>query len=169
MGSVVIENPILNSPFAEPRRHWKFGEDGITDEIVEQHRRTPPRKSGKGCNGARPLGSSVNNLREFGRWAFVEITDPSETKQLLRNVLKDDVLTPVAQQATLPTFTAATTRPKRDAAAEPSDLRIPVGNRFEKLSGDRKGQWSLRINDQYRIRFSWENAETIDVEIVDYH
>ena len=49
------------------------------------------------------------------------------------------------------------------------DLQEIRGNRFEKLSGDRKGQYSIRINDQYRICFKWEKGNPIDVEIVDYH
>lgn len=54
-------------------------------------------------------------------------------------------------------------------ATVPDDLRIPTGNRLERLRGDREGQWSVRINDQYRICFRWQNDEAIDVEIVDYH
>jgi len=49
------------------------------------------------------------------------------------------------------------------------DLRIPPGNRLEKLSGDRKGYWSIRINDQWRICFKWDNGNAFEVEIVDYH
>jgi len=49
------------------------------------------------------------------------------------------------------------------------DLRIPPGNRLEKLYGDRTGQYSIRINDQYRICFRWANGSAWDVEIVDYH
>jgi toxin HigB-1 len=49
------------------------------------------------------------------------------------------------------------------------DLIEIRGNRFEKLSGDRKGQFSIRINDQYRICFKWEKENAIDVEIIDYH
>lgn len=49
------------------------------------------------------------------------------------------------------------------------DLRIPPGNRLEKLAGNRDGQWSLRINDQFRICFRWTAAGPADVEIVDYH
>jgi len=49
------------------------------------------------------------------------------------------------------------------------DLKEIRGNRFEKLSGDRKGQYSIRINDQYRICFRWEKENAIDVEIIDYH
>ena len=49
------------------------------------------------------------------------------------------------------------------------DLQEIRGNRFEKLKGERKGQYSIRINDQYRICFKWENENTVDVEIADYH
>ena len=50
-----------------------------------------------------------------------------------------------------------------------NDLRIPPGNRLEALAGDRKGQHSMRVNDQYRICFTWTAAGAADVEIVDYH
>ena len=56
-----------------------------------------------------------------------------------------------------------------DAADALADLRIPPGNRLEKLSGDRKGQHSIRINDQWRICFRWRNGDALDVEIADYH
>ena len=49
------------------------------------------------------------------------------------------------------------------------DLRIPPGNRLEALKGDRLGQHSIRINDQYRVCFRWTNAGAENVEIVDYH
>jgi proteic killer suppression protein len=49
------------------------------------------------------------------------------------------------------------------------ELRVPPGNRLEKLSGDRAGQWSIRINDQWRVCFRWEGPDAFDVEIVDYH
>lgn len=54
-------------------------------------------------------------------------------------------------------------------AADPNDLRTPVSNRLEKLTGDRKGQWSVRINDKYRICFSWNGGQATEVTIVDYH
>jgi proteic killer suppression protein len=50
-----------------------------------------------------------------------------------------------------------------------SDLRVPPGNRLEKLSGDREGQWSIRINDQWRVCFVWTGMDAEAVEIVDYH
>ncbi|QTA93559.1 type II toxin-antitoxin system RelE/ParE family toxin [Desulfonema magnum] len=49
------------------------------------------------------------------------------------------------------------------------DLKEIRGNRFESLKGDREGQYSIRINDQYRICFGWEKDEATDVEIADYH
>lgn len=56
-----------------------------------------------------------------------------------------------------------------DAATELSDLKIPPGNRLEKLRGDREGQHSIRINDQYRICFVWRGHDAYEVEIADYH
>ncbi|MFQ6100838.1 MAG: type II toxin-antitoxin system RelE/ParE family toxin [Anaerolineae bacterium] len=56
-----------------------------------------------------------------------------------------------------------------DAAERLDDLRIPPGNRLEKLSGDRKGEHSIRINDQWRIYFRWSEGDAYDVEIADYH
>ena len=56
-----------------------------------------------------------------------------------------------------------------DAAGALSDLRIPPGNRLEKLSRDRYGQYSIRINDQWRICFVWRQGDAFDVEITDYH
>lgn len=56
-----------------------------------------------------------------------------------------------------------------DSAGTLDDLMIPPGNRLEALKGDRRGQHSIRINDQYRICFSWTDAGPVDVEIVDYH
>ncbi|MGH2669518.1 MAG: type II toxin-antitoxin system RelE/ParE family toxin [bacterium] len=56
-----------------------------------------------------------------------------------------------------------------DAAESLGDLRVPPGNRLEKLSGDREGQHSIRINDQWRICFRWRDGDALDVEIADYH
>ncbi|OHB74100.1 MAG: plasmid maintenance system killer [Planctomycetes bacterium RBG_16_59_8] len=55
------------------------------------------------------------------------------------------------------------------AAAELAFLRIPPGNRLEALKGDRSGQYSIRINDQWRICFQWLRSDAYDVEIVEYH
>jgi len=54
-------------------------------------------------------------------------------------------------------------------AVDLRDLRIPPGNRLEALKGERAGWYSIRINDQWRVCFRWENGNAIDVEIIDYH
>ena len=56
-----------------------------------------------------------------------------------------------------------------DSANAVADLRSPPGNRLEALSGNRKGSWSIRINDQWRLCFRYEGGDAFDVEIVDYH
>lgn len=56
-----------------------------------------------------------------------------------------------------------------ESAESVNDLRLPPGNRLEKLSGDRTGQYSIRINDQFRICFRFEAGNATDLEIVDYH
>lgn len=56
-----------------------------------------------------------------------------------------------------------------DIANQLSDLRVPPGNRLEALKGDRAGQYSIRINDQFRLCFRWTGTGAEDVEIVDYH
>jgi proteic killer suppression protein len=56
-----------------------------------------------------------------------------------------------------------------DAAEILADLRVPPGNRLEKLHGDRSGQYSIRVNQQWRICFEWTDAGPENVEIVDYH
>jgi toxin HigB-1 len=50
-----------------------------------------------------------------------------------------------------------------------NDLRVPPANHLEKLKGNRVGQWSIRINDQWRVCFRWEGSDAYDVEITDYH
>jgi proteic killer suppression protein len=56
-----------------------------------------------------------------------------------------------------------------DNAARLEDLRVPPGNRLEALKGDRAGQYSIRINEQFRICFTWREGNAYEVEIVDYH
>ena len=56
-----------------------------------------------------------------------------------------------------------------DAAEKLDDLKVPPGNRLEKLHGDREGQHSIRVNQQWRICFRWKDGDCYDVEIVDYH
>lgn len=54
-------------------------------------------------------------------------------------------------------------------ATKIDDLRNPPGNRLERLQGDRHDQWSIRVNDQWRICFRWDGRDAYDVELVDYH
>lgn len=56
-----------------------------------------------------------------------------------------------------------------NTATSLNDFRVPPGNRLEALAGDRRGQYSIRINKQWRICFRWENGDAHGVEIVDYH
>jgi proteic killer suppression protein len=56
-----------------------------------------------------------------------------------------------------------------DAAERLEDLRIPPGNRLEALKGDRRGEHSIRVNDQWRVCFRWDDGDAYEVEIVDYH
>ncbi len=56
-----------------------------------------------------------------------------------------------------------------DASTDVNDLRVPPGNHLEKLSGDRAGQFSIRVNDQYRVCFVFRDGNASQVEIVDYH
>ena len=55
------------------------------------------------------------------------------------------------------------------AASRLEDLAVPPGNRLDALRGDRKGQWSVRINEQWRICFAWDGTKTTAIEVVDYH
>ncbi len=56
-----------------------------------------------------------------------------------------------------------------DAAESLDDLRVPPGNRLEKLKGDRRGQYSIRVNNQWRVCFAWSDGDAHDVEMTDYH
>jgi toxin HigB-1 len=56
-----------------------------------------------------------------------------------------------------------------DTAVSLDDLRSPPGNRLEALTGDRRGQHSIRVNDQWRVCFTWRDGHAGDVEIIDYH
>ena len=56
-----------------------------------------------------------------------------------------------------------------EAARDLADLRIPPGNRLEKLSGHRAGQYSIRVNQQWRLCFTWSGNEALEVEFCDYH
>lgn len=73
----VIENPVINSPFVEPKRHFRFSDEGIANEIVEGRRVS---------SYFIPI-PAVNNHAAYGRWAFVEITDPWDAKNTIRSAI----------------------------------------------------------------------------------
>ena len=56
-----------------------------------------------------------------------------------------------------------------DTVTRPEDLRVPPGNRLEALVGERRGQHSIRVNEQWRVCFVWRDGDAYDVEFVDYH
>lgn len=57
----------------------------------------------------------------------------------------------------------------RQRAVRLEDLRVPPGNHLERLRGDREGTYSIRVNDQWRVCFTWRDGDAYDVELVDYH
>ena len=79
--------------------------------------------------------------------------------------------TKAARKSCPPSLLATASRKldQLDSTERLEDLRIPPGNRLEALSGDRRGQHSIRINQQFRICFHWSAAGPLDVQIVDYH
>jgi toxin HigB-1 len=96
-------------------------------------------------------------IRTFFDKASEEICNGHETKQTRRLLPAELHLKAQIKLARLA------------AATDLNDLASLPGNRFERLKGDRAGQYSIRINDQYRICFRWENNDAYDVEITDYH
>ena len=93
---------------------------------------------------------------------MIESFADSETEKIYRGLVSRK----------LPTNTQQTARRKLlylDDAEDLRDLFAPPGNRLEKLHGDRAGQYSIRINDQWRICFYWEAGKAREVEVVDYH
>ena len=85
-----------------------------------------------------------------------------ETERLFRREPVKKIPPPVQQRALRKLLIL-------DAAESADDLRVPSGNRLEKLSGDREGQYSIRVNQQWRICFYWEDGDAREVEITDYH
>jgi hypothetical protein len=79
MPQVVIENPILNSPYAEPRRRFRFGDDGVTEVWKD--------KSGTTATAWMLWVPVINNHGGYGRWAFVEITDPWDAMEMAWEIM----------------------------------------------------------------------------------
>lgn len=111
------------------------------------------------CHSILPLGDT-NAVRYY--WTVIQTfaDEPTRKVWLREHVRRFGPELQRAAQKKLRLLNAA------DAI---NDLRIPPGNRLEKLSGDREGQHSIRINDQYRVCFVWTAAGPADVQIVDYH
>jgi len=83
-----------------------------------------------------------------------------------------DGLATKAARKTCPTTLWAVARRKLDQinrASQVEQLSVPPGNQLEALNGDREGQWSIRINQQYRVCFEWNEGDAYEVEITDYH
>jgi proteic killer suppression protein len=96
-------------------------------------------------------------IRSFAKQGTADVFDGSNTK---------------AARRTCPENTWGVARRKLDQlnqAAALEDLAVPRANRLEKLRGDRSGQYSIRVNDQYRLCFRWTEEGPRDVEIIDYH
>ena len=96
-------------------------------------------------------------IQSFKNQATEDIFNGKETKAALRLLPK--IIWKIASRKL----------DQLDSVISLEELRIPPGNRLESLSGDRKGQYSIRINDQYRICFKWTKTDPFDVEITDYH
>ena len=96
-------------------------------------------------------------IRNFGTKGSEDINYGRDTRDAFRTVPKELHRKAQIKLARLGAVTSL------------QDLQEIRGNRFEKLKGERQGQYSIRINDQYRICFRWEKENAVDVEIVDYH
>jgi len=108
------------------------------------------------------------------RWDLTSITPRVIIQQMIKTFADKETEKLFQRNASrlLPADIQRKTRLKLeilDAADRLEDLKIPPGNRLEKLSGDREGQHSIRVNRQWRICFRWKNGDCYDVEIVDYH
>jgi len=104
---------------------------------------------------------AVNNGRRYTTWVLRSVRDKDAERIWQRGRSKR--LDHATQRAALRKLLIL------DAADQLGDLRVPPGNRLEKLRGDRANTYSVRINDQWRICFRWTPAGPEDVEIVDYH
>ena len=110
------------------------------------------------------------------RWALLSVlllTAMAFASLLTPSARANDVSTVVCEPTTGACYeyvsTKLTWQAAKVAAESIQDLRVPPGNRLERLSGNRAGQHSIRVNDQWRICFRWSDGDAYDVEIVDYH
>jgi toxin HigB-1 len=84
------------------------------------------------------------------------------TEELHRGSIPKGIPSDVARRAVTKLFLI-------DTVTRVDDLRVPPGNRLHRLTGDRAGQWSISVNDQWRICFEWRDGDAYNVEFVDYH
>jgi proteic killer suppression protein len=97
--------------------------------------------------------STLNMIRSFGDRLTQALAGGKAPKRIPRDV---------AERAVRKLFLL-------DTVTRLEDLRVPPGNRLEALAGDRRGQHSIRVNEQWRICFVWRDGDAYDVEVVDYH
>ena len=144
---------------------WSFGTSGA-------------RRAGDVCVKLPFPAQCLGNADGIGASGVANVFTSHVTRTILRSVIKS-----FADKATAALFSGRRVRrlppdihrrayAKLQAleAADTLDfLRVPPSNRLEQLRGDREGQWSIRINDQWRICFRWEDRDAYDVEVTDYH
>lgn len=122
------------------------------------------RASALSAVGTLPLarrGISVYDVLRYSDWVIRSFRDSTTERLWSRQRVK--TIDPRIERTALRKLVML------DAAETLDDLRVPPGNRLEALRGDRIGQHSIRINQQWRICFTWTDAGPSDVEIVDYH
>lgn len=123
------------------------------------HGKTGWRISESGIVAEKSLPKAYNN---FIRFFVIKSFRDTRTEVLHSGRMPKGVPADVARRAVNKLFLL-------DTVTRLEDLRVPPGNRLEALSGDRKGQWSIRVNDQWRLCFVWRDGNAHDVEFVDYH
>lgn len=122
---------------------------------------SPPDVNATLCFGQRLLAVACHNVTRYDDLVIRGFRD-SDTERLYNRV-------PIRRFGTDIQRVALRRLRQLDAAVALDDLRAPPGNRLEKLRGRREGQFSIRINDQWRVCFRWSEGDAYDVEIVDYH
>lgn len=104
----------------------------------------------------------INNALRYYFNKMIKSYTSKETKKIFEGIQSHKMPPEIQRTARRKLFML-------DAADELKDLKVPPANRLEKLKGNRESQYSIRINDQWRICFTWTNGNAFDVEIVDYH
>ena len=170
-GRSVSQAKRLKEPERENARLRRAVADPTLDRMIPQEAARGNRPA-PGAAGPRPAGPSRRSACPRGGpagspagTARCSATRPGRDRETKRVWLGE-------ASRRLPRDIQGTARRKlrlRHVARTLDDLRVPPGNRLEPLKHDRRGQWSIRINDRWRICFSWEQGDAYWVEIVDYH